>query len=262
MVIDFVVEQADLNMLDKAPGDDGKVDPASEVPFPVPLDQVQGMLNVTATLQPDGSVSAVSGKSDSPLKLDIGFDLRKLFLMTMPIIFPGNAVKTSDTWPVMDGLLGKKEAKNNITYTNHLIEIAPKDQSVVFTIGQDAQNVIDAKIDKDGKSADTDANAVKSTSGKATLTGKVKFLAQPSSDKPDHYIGRISEGTLTMNANIVTKQLKPDPNNPDDPKETTIDIKGRFFIVADDKAKPAGASAKTSPTRTAANHGSRKVALQ
>jgi hypothetical protein len=234
--IAFSVEAADVAMLDKEPADYEKIDPASEIPFPIPLAQVQDVFNVTATFKPDGTITNIAGGGSSPIKIDLPFDIRKMFLLTMPVMFPGKAVALNGNWAAPDGIFGTGTA--NITYTNTLSAVTQDPKGLLFAIKQDCASSLDDKRDKDGKLTTDAAAVVTTTSGKVTLAGTVNFLtgATAQSDAPDHYAGHVAGGKLVISGTVTRKRSKPDPDNPDDPLTSTVDVKATFMIKSVDTA--------------------------
>lgn len=245
--VEFVVDSADVSLLEKEPGPDGKSDPNSEVPFPLPLSQVQEALNVTATLRPDGSVASVSGGNAPPVKIDLGFDLRKLFLLILPVTFPDRPVAVNDSWNFADGFLGNKPGK--VSYTGQVAGITAGGKNLTYRIRQNAEALIDDKRDKEGKVTENAADAVDTTTGKVTVTGDIAFLAPatPPARKGANgaaaRFGRLTNGQLVMNALLTRKRTVPDPNKPEEPLESKIDVKARLLVQA---AKPATQPARVS----------------
>jgi hypothetical protein len=260
--VEFSVESADISILEKEPGPDGKVDPDSETPFPLPIEQVQKTLNVTAILRPDGSIAEVVGGDTSQIKIDLGFDLRKLFLLIMPVTFPDRSVRVNEEWTFADGLLGK--GADRVTYKSRLLGIAPAANATAFRIGQDAQARIDDRRDKDGKPTDKDDAIVDTTKGTVTVTGALNFVAPRTTGPPaaDSRAGNLADGRLTLTVLLNRKRTIPDPDRPDDPLESQIDVKARLFVRADGgprKADPAPAApAVTDKNRPAAPNEAKK----
>jgi hypothetical protein len=238
-VVEFKVVKGDLNILEDDPGPNGKVDPEKVAPFPLPLEQIQKTFNVIATLLPDGKVTDIKGGDTSTIKIDLGIDLRKLFLVTAPMIFANKAVAANDTWDFDDGLLGHKPGK--VAYTGRLISAVTRGKNLVATVGQRAESTVDSKLDKEGNSTDKADAAVGTLKGKVTLTGNVKFVA-PTAAADAPCIGRVTQGRMEMNA-LLTRVL-PDPDKKGKQVLTDIDIQARLIVDIDDTpAKPAAKTA-------------------
>jgi hypothetical protein len=245
--VEFSVESADISILEKDPGPDGKIDPDSETPFPLPIEQVQKTLNVTAILRPDGSIAEVVGGDTSQIKIDLGFDLRKLFLLIMPVTFPDRSVRVNEAWTFTDGLLGK--GADRVTYRSRLLGIAPAAHATAFRIGQDAQARIDDRRDKDGKPTDKDDAIVDTTKGTVTVTGALNFVTPSTAAPPatDSRAGNLAEGRLTLTVLLNRKRTIPDPDRPDDPLESQIDVRARLFVRADGGPRKASAVSLPNP---------------
>ncbi len=252
--VDFVVDAADVSLLEKEPGPDGKIDPNSEIPFPLPLAQVQQTLNVTAVLRPDGSVASVQGGNAPPVRIDLGLDLRKLFLLIMPVTFPDRPLHVNDSWNFQDGVLGNKPGK--VSYTAHLLDVRPTARNLAFRIGQNAEAAMDDNRPKEGKSTDNPSEAVEALNGKVTVSGDLLFVTpavrtgnqgdKGAAANPDLRLGRVEKGQLVMSALLTRKRAAADPEHPEEPLESKIDVRARLFVqVEAGPGKPAGAISQT-----------------
>lgn len=232
--VEFVAQTADVYLLEKDPGPDVEVKEDDKIPVPVSLEQIQGALNVTALIQPNGSVATVSGGSNSPIKVDIGFDLRKMFLTILPVVFPNSAVKPGQAWAFEDGVLGHKPGAT--TYSATLEKSLPGKPNAV-TVTESGQTVIDNKLDKEGNSTDKVADQVGSLTGKVTAEGRVLFNA---AKVPAGSAVQITESRLNMVA--VLKRIIPDPAAPGKTSETNIDVKARLVVKADNTPQKTAAT--------------------
>lgn len=241
----FEVDVADLSLLEKEPGPDGKIDPEDEIPFPIPVSQAQKTLNVTALIRPDGSVANVTNSDNAPIRAELGIDLRKLFLLILPVTFPDKPLQVNDEWTHNDGVLGQKAGK--ITYHNRLLEVAPAAKNLTFRVQHAAESQIADKKDKDGKLIEDAANAVESTTGKATVNGTLLFQTPTAPAAPnaaDKRIGRLQKGQLTLNANLV--HIAPNPEKPEEKLTSNIEVKARLTVQAIPQRRP-GATAAVLP---------------
>jgi hypothetical protein len=237
--VEFVVDNADLSLLEEEPGPDGKIDPDKVAPFPLPLQQVQKTLNTTAIFKPNGAVTEIRGGDASGLKVDLGIDLRKLFLVTEPITLADKPVKTGDTWPFDDGLLGTRPGKT--TYTGRLQSIAGGGKRVVATVSQEAESTVDGKLDKEGNSTENAGAAVGTLVGKVTLTGASQVVGSAGPPGPTPAAsGRVTDAHMSLVANL--KRTMPDPDQPGKQQVTDIDIKARLTVA------PISRAATPSPT--------------
>lgn len=227
----FAVEGENLSFLAKEPGSDGKINPDDELPFPLPLAQVQSYLNVTALLRPDGSIAEVTGGNNDPVKIDVGVDLRKLFVLMLPIVFPDHAVKPGLTWKFDEGFLGKKRGRT--TYTGKWDGIREDANRVVFQVSQTAKSTVSDKIDKEGNSTADAKLQVGSITGDISATGSMDFgvsvpVAGGGAAKSGSYAGRLVSGS--MNLSVSLKRIMPDPDHPDKTKTDPITVRGRMAV--------------------------------
>ena len=232
----FVVDKGDLYLLEKEPGENGKVAPEDETPFPIPLSQVQKSLNVTAVIRPDGSVTSVNNGDAAPVQINLGIDLRKLFLLIMPVTFAEKPIKVNEEWRFKDGLLGQSEGK--IAYTGKLEGIKATGKGVTSNLAVSASSKIDEKKNKEGKFTDKAEEAVESSVGDASVKGTFTFAGTP---KNSVYIGRLKEGKITLTAKIA--RTAPNPEKPEEKLTTPIDVKARL-TVQEISTKPAAKTAQ------------------
>lgn len=240
----FEVDRADLSLLEKEPGPDGKIDPDSEIPFPIPVSQAQKTLNVTALIRPDGSVASVTSADSAPIRADLGIDLRKLFLLIMPVTFPERPLAVNDEWKHADGVLGQKEGK--ITYRNRLLSVTPEAKRVAYRIQQSAESEIDDKKDKDGKLIADAAGAVETITGKATVTGTLLFVTPAAAPSAKH-VGQMQQGQLLLNANL--KKTAPNPEKPEEKQVSDITVKARLTVQFLPAVRKPGARTALSPSK-------------
>jgi hypothetical protein len=232
--VEFVAENAEVYLLEKDPGPDVLVKEDDKIPVPVSLEQIQHALNVTAIIQPSGTVATVSGGDDNPIKVDIGFDLRKMFLTILPVVFPNKTVKPAEAWTFEDGVLGHKPGAT--TYTATLEKAVPGKLSAL-AVTQSAQTIVDNKLDKEGNSTEKAADQVGALTGKVTAEGRVLFAAVKT---PAGTAVQVTESRLNMVA--LLKRVLPDPSAPGKTSETNIDVKARLVVKAEKSAPKAAAA--------------------
>ncbi len=226
--VEFNVENATLGVLEKEPGADGKVDPSSVAEYPIGLAQVQKIFNATATFRPNGAIVSIKGGDASNLKIDLGIDLRKLFLVTAPVIFADKPVKSGEEWTFDDGLLGSKPGKT--VYTGHLLSLSAAGASVTAIVSQQAASFVDSKLDKEGNSTDKVADVVGSLVGKVSLSATSHLVgsADPAPNGPG-VGGRMESSHMALTANL--KRTLPDPEQPGKQEITDIDITARLTVT-------------------------------
>lgn len=241
--VEYSVERADLSLLEEAPPADGKIDPDKAAPFPIPLAQAQKLFNVTAVLRPNGSVAEIRGGDTSSIRINVGIDLRKLFLVTAPILFGDKPVVAGSEWAFDDGLLGHKPGKT--TYKGTVEKIVPSAKDHKLRLAQKAEAIVENDLDAEGNSTDKKEQVVGTLNGKVTLSGAINMVAQNGNISVDKtsklktVSGTVSDGRMEMNAKL--KRILPDPDMPGKKKELDINIKGLFFVRAfqSKTAKPA-----------------------
>ena len=242
MTLSFTVEGENLSFLAKEPADDGKVNPDDELPFPLPLAQVQSFLNCTALVKPDGTISTVNGGSTQPIKIDVGVDLRKLFILMMPVTFPQAGAAPGGTWSFSEGFLGKKPGRTS--YTGKLDSARAEAGSGVFQVSQTAKSSVLDKIDTEGNSSQDPKKQVGTITGDVSATGTMNFVVplaagKATTVKPGYYTGMLKSGKMNLNVNL--KRDMPDTEHPDKRIVDPITVRGRMTVSA--QAGPPAESA-------------------
>jgi len=241
--VDFSVQDSKLCLLEKEPPADSKIIPDDAPEFPIPLSQVQQMFNAVATIKPNGAIANIQGGDNSKVKIDLGIDLRKLFLLTAPITFSDKTVKTGDEWPFDDGLLGSKAGKT--TYIGHLESIAGNGKRISASIAQRGDSQVDSKLDKEGNSTDNASAIVGSLVGKVNLVGSAQVEGAADAGGAS---GRVTTSKLTMTVDL--KRTLPDPDEPGKQQITDIDIKARFYVQPGAPASKPAKKLVASDSRT------------
>ena len=221
----FSVEKSVLSLLEKDPGPDAMPDPASETPFPLALSQVQKTLNVAAVVRPNGSVEAVSGGPTEAPKVNLGFDLRKLFLLIMPVTFPVTQIHTGESWTFSDGVLGHDPQATS--YKATLVGMKQESAGESLSTTLEAITHVNQSEDKDGKPASTPTTTVRTTTGTVTVSGALKFKGTGRGSSSE---GSLSMGQMTLRAMLTRTRLAPDPENPSAPLTDQIDVTGRLTV--------------------------------
>jgi hypothetical protein len=228
--IAFAVEAENLSFLTKDPGPNGKLGPDDVLPFPLPLAQVQGYLNVTALLRPDGSIAEVTGGNNDPVKIDVGVDLRKLFVLMLPVILPDHAVKPGQTWNFDEGFLGKKPGRTS--YVGKMVGVREDSTRVVFELSQSAKSTVNDNLDKEGNSTQTAKLQVGTITGTVSAEGSMNFGASKpiggDHAKPGTYTGKLISGNMTLS--VALSRTMPDPDHPDKKVVDPITVRGRMAV--------------------------------
>jgi hypothetical protein len=237
----YSVEAADLSLLTREYQTTEKINPDDQTPFPIALEDVQKALDTTAVIKPDGTISEIVTSGPSPIKVSIGFDLRKLFLLTMPVTFPQQPVTVGESWTAREGVLGSKPG--SIFYKNRLTTVRPGSKGVNYEIQQDASSKIDDQLDKGGNSTKNTKDVVSVLKGDVTLGGTVTFAAapaQPGTGKAGTQVGRMLSGELLLQVNLQRKTTKSDvPAEIVKSTDGDFDVKGRLLFSRDDAPQKA-----------------------
>lgn len=232
--VEFKIENGYLGIMEKEPAEGAKFNPEKDaVEYPIPLTQVQNLFNATATFKPNGAIASIQGGDTSPIKVDVGFDLRKLFLVTAPVMFADKPVKAGEEWTFDDGLLGTKPGKT--TYTGRLQSIAGSGKSVTATVYQQADSNVESKLDKEGNSTNDAAAAVGTLVGKVKLTGTAQVVGTTETAPTGAGAsGRVTTARMAMVVDL-TRTL-PDPEHAGQQQVTPIDVKARLYVEPTQKA--------------------------
>jgi hypothetical protein len=225
----FTVDAADINLLNDEVAIGAKIDPNDETPFPIELADVQKALNATATLRPDGTVTDVSGAASNIVRVNVGFDLRKLFLLVMPVMFKPSPVHMGEAWTQPAGIIGSREGK--ISYTDTLISASGSGSNLALRIGQKGNAIVEDNLDKELNSAAKPEDIVAKLSGTVSIEGDMKFMATPSSEKPNAQTARMTSGQFTMKALLNRTATKADlAPEIKQSMEGPIDVKARMIV--------------------------------
>ncbi len=234
--IAFHIEKADLFLLEAEPDQNGKLPPGKEeVNFPIPVEDVQKSLDVTALLKSDGTVTQVSGGNASSAKINFGIELRKLFLLMFPIAF-GDALKSPT-----EGLLGK--TSEAVQYRNELVSAGFDARSKEMLWKQTARAQINEMRDGNNQVIGDKDKAASVSTGEAEVQGDLHYtiLSKTPAAMPAAYALRLANASYTLKAKVHTKILKPDPAKPEEPTETDVDVTARLSV------KPLASPAKVKP---------------
>ena len=273
--VEFVVESRELYLFKREMGENEKIDLNSEdvaqMSSLTTLEDMQKALNATAILRTDGSIARILTNSSVKIPFDVGFDIRKLFLMMLPVTFPAQAVKPGDTWPATDGLLGAKPGKT--VYTDKLDSVVASGANRTYRLSQKAHADVEDQLDKAGNSTAKAGDVYRTLSGKVDLTSEMTFAVptraqkpaaknsggksvagatQAAKDRADEIAqaGQVQSAHLTMNAVINRKRVKINPDQPEIPENDPLDVKARMTVT---RVPGAKATIAATPDKTPAN---------
>ena len=238
--VEFNVDSSELSLFDHEIKEDEKIDPDKMTTFPIALEDVQKALNATAVLRPDGSVANILTAGNVKVQIDVGFDLRKLFLLLMPVTLSNQPVKVGDTWPSLDGVLGSKAGR--IAYNNKLTDAKLKGKEADYILNQTASSKVEDKLNKEGNSTTKDADVYRTLTGKIDLSGEMTLAAPPNS-AVGPLLGQVKSAHILMSANVLRKRVKVDPDHPEIPENDPLDVKARMRIVRENTPPKPGKGA-------------------
>lgn len=230
--VEFVVDSREMYLFKNEIKEDAKIDindgdNVAVLDGLTSLEDIQKALNATAVLRPDGSVVRILSSSSVKVPFDVGFDIRKLFLMMLPITFPNKPVKPGDSWVATDGLLGSKVGKTQ--YSDRLDAVTGSGTGLAYRLSQSANSVVEDKLDKTGASTSKDADVYRVLSGKVDLTTDTTFVVPVVGAKV--LTGQVKSVHLVMNAVINRKRVKIDPDQPEIPENDPLDVRARMTIT-------------------------------
>lgn len=234
---DFTVESADLSLLDSETPLDAKIDADKSTPFPIDLAEVQNALNSSVLLRPDGSIVKLLSKNPNLVKVNIGFQLEKMFLLLMPVTFPANPVAVGSDWPSASGVLGSKAG--SIRYTNHLTGKSQQGAHTFLKFAQEGVSTVDDTLDKGGVSTDKPADVESRLSGNVTFKGDLKYQAQrlkAGAAGTSPFELHLDTGLYTMDVHLARKVTR-EGMKPEQKAfiEGQIDVKARMLVRSADQ---------------------------
>lgn len=218
--IEFKVETAELEI--------------EKIPFPIPDEQAQQILNQTISMARTGEVKKVRGGAALPFGVSIpGVDPKRLYALLFPVVFQEGPVRPGDRWSFRSELLGGQGSVP--TFTASLlpgpVSVAPAHKGshiasvfsaerVAAQLFEQFQMGVDQKLDKDKKPA-KEGDSVRFTRlGKIEGSGVFAF---------DRAKGRVEKGTVTIKA-TVNEDLVGAPDRPDQPKRMVTRVEAKVHI--------------------------------
>jgi hypothetical protein len=229
--VEFKVETAELEV--------------EKIPFPIPDDQAQQILNQTVSMANTGEVKKVHAGAPLPFGVSIpGVDPKRLYALLFPIVFREAAVKPGDKWSYKSELLGGQGTSPQFTAT-----VLPaggsgtkssSNMGASALLQEDFQMAVDQKLDKDKKPVKEGDTVRYTRQGKIEGTGTFTFNTAK---------GRVDSGTVTIKAN-VREDLVGAPEREDQPKQMISRVEAKVRVQLEPPAsssaasKPAGAQPK------------------
>lgn len=227
--VDFRAESADVTV--------------EKVPLPLPLKDVQDVLDQTATLSSAGEVKNIVSGKPLPFSMSVpGVDPKRLFLLLFPIVFQPQPVRVGDNWSFQSALLGGEGA--NATFTATMLppsdtsksgRRAPKPDPAVSSIArlrEEFRMAVDQKLDADHKPITDDIAAYRTRQGKIEGNGVFAF---------DRSRGRFTNGVVNIKADLVDN-LVGKPATEDTPKQITSKVDATVTLQLQPPASSGGAA--------------------
>ena len=176
--VDFKLISADLELLSKQVPTGAVIKSDDITPFPIEPEQAQAALDSSVSLRPDGSIVKLLSNPNGVVRINIGFDLRKLFLMMMPVIFPTTPVGAGSTWTSSQGVIGSPPI--NVHYTNTVKSVSANGSSLSLIITQNALSNVTDTLDSSGNSTQDKSKIANTLKGTVSFKGVMHYLAHPS----------------------------------------------------------------------------------
>ncbi|MEP6754640.1 MAG: hypothetical protein ABJA67_03990 [Chthonomonadales bacterium] len=216
---------------------DFKIEPGSvevelaKIPFPVPEDQANSILNQVITLSKLGQVIKTQNTKPLPFGVSIpGVDPKRLFALLYPVVFAQRAVKPGESWTFKSELLGSEGVKQ-VFHAKILplgsAPMLPKGKKPAIAvpgidrIGEDFEMAVNQNLTSDKKEATTTAETYKTRIGKINGIGEFQF---------DGAKGHIKGGTVNISVNIK-ETLTGKPLTEDEPKEAITKLNAKITVA-------------------------------
>ncbi len=231
--VSFTVTHADISLIAKRIKLDAKPDPNNEIPYPIDLTTVQSALDSKVILKPDGSITRILSKNSNLIKVNIGFDLRKLFTLMMPVIFPAQGVTPVATWSNNTGVIGSSPA--DVHYSTTLSSADQQPHSVILAVTQSAESNIADTLNAAGESTTIAGKAVTKLAGTVLLKSTMQFVAaNPTAGQ----VVELSRGRYDLTVHLTRTPVAADAKSVDAQFQSgPIDVTGRMLVTLS-KGKP------------------------
>ncbi len=225
--VSFTVTHADINLIANRIKLDAKPDPNNEIPYPIDLQTVQSALDSEVVLKPNGSITRVLSKSSNLIKVNIGFDLRKLFTLMMPVIFPATLLSPSTSWTNDTGVIGSTPA--DVRYTTTVTTAKEGATGLVLSLSQVAKSTISDTLNSAGESTNIAAKAVTKLAGTVNLKGAMQFVTSPQSIAN---VVELSQGRYDLTVHLTRTPVATEAKSPDAQFQSgPIDVTGRMLVT-------------------------------
>lgn len=205
--VDFKVESAEVEV--------------EKIPLPLPVDQVQSILNQSVTFSRTGEVIQVHEGAPLPFNVSIpGVDPKRLYALLFPVVFKEQPVKPGDTWQFKSELLGGEGAKPTFKATLLPSEPVLPDREVLTRIGHKFHMAVNQTVDAEKKPVANGAAPYRSRRGHIHGNGVLQF---------DPVRGVFTRSDVRITAEI-TDRLVGKPRTPDEPKELVSKVDAKLTV--------------------------------
>lgn len=229
----------------KALLDDGTTDVAlsvesadleiEKVPFPIPLEEVQKVLDQTITLSRRGEIKRVLGGSPVPFSVSIpGVDPKRLYALLFPIVFPDRPIREGETWAFKSELLGGEGAEPSFTAT--LLPHREPADAPTRQLREEFSMGIDQRLGEDKKPVGRGKKVHMTRKGRIEGKGLFHF---------DSTQGCFMRGEIDLTANITETRVGK-PIKKDEPKQVISKVRAKVLVELQ-PATTADAPAKGAP---------------
>lgn len=200
----------------------------ADIPFPIPLEEAQKVLDQKVTIEKTGEVKKVQGGEPLPFSLSIpGVDPKRLYTMLFPIVFPNSPVRPGDTWSYKSELLGE-EGSPQFSATLLPASAPPPDRragdrpdaGAALRLRQNFSMNVDQKLDEEKKPVQSGAEAYRTRKGRIQGSGTYTFHRAR---------GIITSGEVNVSADIV-EDLLGEPKTPEEPKKVVSKVNAKVTI--------------------------------
>jgi hypothetical protein len=204
----------------------------ADIPFPIPLEEAQKVLDQRVSIEKTGAVKSVQGGEPLPFSLSIpGVDPKRLYTMLFPIVFPDSPVRPGDTWSYKSELLGE-EGKPK--FTAKLLPSAGSstgdrrgkspETGAALRLQQNFSMDVDQKLDEEKRPVQNEGEVYRTRKGRIQGNGTYTFHRTR---------GIITAGEVNVSADIV-EEIVGTPKTPEEPKKVVSKVHAKVTIQLQD----------------------------
>ncbi len=198
--ISFQVQKADLGLVQNRLKTGVIPDANSLIPYPIDLYTVQSALDTNVLVDPHGQVIHIDTAPSKLIRINIGFDLRSLYMLAFPVIFPTRPLSDRAQWYSRSGLIGSHLPQK--AYNARITAFNANSNSM--QLQQTALNMISDELNQSGEHTSSPAKAVTSLKGSIALQGNMSFELQ---NAVNYDKASLSSALFRLNANLNRKAI-------------------------------------------------------